>query len=75
MRGEPISRLLFVSEETGNHLSRLRVAAKLKHPTREFKRREPRLSAYSGLLQAGFTLTPERFRRSGGLLPHLFTLT
>ena len=51
------------------HFSRTTVAGGLKRPTRGFKRRGQRLSAYSGLLQAGFTMPPASLRERWALTP------
>lgn len=52
----------------GNHLSRRHVTMSLKHPTRRWTRTAP-LPAYSGLLQAGFALTPLVAKRAVGSYP------
>jgi hypothetical protein len=50
------------------HLSRTAVAGGLERLTRGFKRRGQRLSAYLGLLRAGFAVPP-------ALLPERWALT
>ena len=77
-RGTSVSRLLFSrfvcaqfqtqAELPDGHLSGTTVAGGLKRPTRGFKRRGQRLSAYSGLLRAGFAVPP-------ALLPKRWALT
>ncbi len=62
-----ISRILWFLR-TGNHLS-------IGDQYPRFEHREQRFTSYLVLLREGFTLTLRFTHATGGLLPHLFTLT
>ena len=57
-----------------DHSSSPDVATRIKRPTREFGRTTLKLPLF-GLAPGGVYLAPSVTRRTGELLPHLFTLT